>query len=99
MEAILIKNEIYTKVEKLTAEQLLLVNDFVGLVEKALPTKRTSVSKKEKINAVNGQRDMTAIHELQKMFQETGLFETLVSDAILERENRFTSLKINVLVV
>ena len=35
MEAILIKNEIYAKVEKLTAEQLLLVSDFVGLVEKA----------------------------------------------------------------
>lgn len=84
MEAILIKNEIYAKVEKLTAEQLLLVSDFVGLVEKALPTKRTSVAKKEK----NGQRDMTAIHELQKMFQEAGLSQTLVADAILEREDR-----------
>ena len=88
MEAILIKNEIYAKVEKLTAEQLLLVSDFVGLVEKALPTKRTSVAKKEKINAVNGQRNMTAIHELQKMFQETGLSQTIVADVILEREDR-----------
>ena len=40
MEAILLKNQIHTKVEKLTAEQLLLVNDFVMLVEKTSPKKQ-----------------------------------------------------------
>ena len=99
METQLIKNEIYAKVEKLTVEQLLLVDDFVGLVEKALPNKRKFVSKKEITNVVNEQRDMTAIHELQTLFQEVGLSETLVSDAILEREDQVTSLNINVLVV
>lgn len=87
MEAILLKNQIYTKVKKLTDEQLLLVSDFVGWVEKALPKKGTTVSKKEKTNPVNGQRDMTAVYELQKLFQEIGS-ESLIADAINEREDR-----------
>lgn len=87
MEAILLKNQIHTKVEKLTAEQLLLVNDFVMLVEKISHKKQKTVSKNEKTKVVNGKRDMTAIYELQKIFQEVGI-TSLVSDAILEREDR-----------
>ena len=87
MEAILLKNQIHTIVEKLTAEQLLLVNDFVMLVEKISHKKQKTVSKNEKTKVVNGKRDMTAIYELQKIFQEVGI-TSLVSDAILEREDR-----------
>ena len=87
MEAILLKNQIHTKVEKLTAEQLLLVNDFVMLVEKISHKKQKTVSKNEKTKVVNGKRDMTAIYELQKIFQEVGI-TSLISDAILEREDR-----------
>ena len=85
MEAILLKNQIHTKVEKLTAEQLLLVNDFVMLVEKTSSKKQKTVSKNEKTKTVNGQRDMTAVYELQKIFQEVGI-TSLIDDAILERE-------------
>ena len=87
MEAILLKNQIHTIVEKLTAEQLLLVNDFVMLVEKISHKKQKTVSKNEKTKVVNGKRDMAAIYELQKIFQEVGI-TSLVSDAILEREDR-----------
>ena len=87
MEAILLKNQIHTKVEKLTAEQLLLVNDFVMLVEKISHKKQKTVSKNEKTKVVNGKRDMTAIYELQKIFQEVGI-TSLIPDAILEREDR-----------
>ena len=87
MEATIIKNKIHTKIEKLTEEQLLLVSDFVGWVEKALPKKRATVAKNDKTNAVNGQRDMTAIYELQKLFKESGL-TSLVADSIIEREDR-----------
>lgn len=87
MEATIIKNKIYTKVEKLTEEQLLLVSDFVGWVEKALPKKRTTIAKNGKTESINGQRDMTAIYELQKLFQESGL-TSLVADSIIEREDR-----------
>ena len=85
MEAILLKNQIHTKVEKLTADQLLLVNDFVMLVEKTSPKKQKTVSKKEITKVVNGKRDMTAVYELQKIFQEVGI-TSLIDDAILERE-------------
>lgn len=87
MEAILLKNQIHTKVEKFTAEQLLLVNDFVMLVEKTSQKKQKTVSKNEKTKTVNGQRDMTAVYELQKIFQEIGI-TSLTTDAILEREDR-----------
>ena len=87
MEAILLKNQIYTKLEKLTDEQLLLVSDFVGWVEKALPKKSKTVSKIKKNNHSNGQRDMTAVYELQKLFQEIG-GDSLVADAINDREDR-----------
>ncbi len=88
MEAILIKNKIYTKVEKLTAEQLLLVSDFLSWIEKAFPNKQIVVSPKEQTKIVDGQRDMTAIFDLQKLFQETHLDSTIVSDVIFEREDR-----------
>ena len=87
MEAILLKNQIYTKVEKLTAEQLLLVNDFVMLVEKTSPKRQRTVSENEKTKVINGQRDMTAVYELQKIFKDIGI-TSLVADAILEREDR-----------
>ena len=87
MEATIIKNQIYTKVEKLTEEQLLLVSDFIGWVEKALPKKRATAAKSDKTKATNGQRDMTVIYKLQKLFKESGL-TSLVADSIIERENR-----------
>ncbi len=87
MEAAIIKNKIYTKVEKLTEEQLLLVSNFVGWVEKALPKKRITKAKNDKTKVAGEQRDMTAIYELQKLFQESGL-TSLVADSIIEREDR-----------
>ena len=87
MKAALLKNHIYIKVKKLTEEQLLLVDSFVELLEKAIPQKNNIVYKKEKTQAVNNQRDMTAIYELQKLFQGIAI-PSLVEDVILEREDR-----------
>ena len=64
----------------------MLVSDFIGWVEKALPKKWTATAKKDKTKATNGQRDMTAIYELQKLFKESGL-TSLVADSIIERED------------
>ena len=52
-----------------------------------MPKKRATIGKNDKTNAVNGQRDMTAIYELQKLFKESGL-TSLVADSIIEREDR-----------
>ena len=87
MKAALLKNHIYIKVKKLTEEQLLLVDSFVELLEKAIPQKNNIVYKKEKTQAVNNRRDMTAVYELQKLFQGIAI-PSLVEDVILEREDR-----------
>ncbi len=87
MEVILLKNQIYTKVEKLTTEQLLLVSDFVGWVEKALPKKNTTVPKSITPPPVNGHRDMTAIYALQELFQDINS-DLLITDVTNEREDR-----------
>ena len=87
MDAILLRNHIYTKVEALTEDQLLLVNDFVGLLEKVVPKGRKSAINKSKTRAINGERDMIPIYELQKLFREVGI-TSLVDDVILERDDR-----------
>ncbi len=87
MKVVLLQNHIYIKVKRLLEEQLLLVDSFVELLEKAIPHENNIVYKKEKTQAVNNQRDMTAIYELQKLFQGIAI-PSLVEDVILEREDR-----------
>jgi hypothetical protein len=71
MEAILLKNQIYVQLEKLTPEQLLLLSDFVGLMEKSLPqfTKNVLTPKKTKNKIAKKPHSLNAIHEMQKAFQ------------------------------
>jgi hypothetical protein len=84
MEAVLLKKEIYTKVDNLTDEQLQLVSDFVGLIEKVQLIKK---NKKQTKPTANGKRDMKPIYELQKIFKELGT-TSFIDDAISEREER-----------
>ncbi len=89
MEAILLKNQIQHKIEQLTPQQLLLVSNFVGWVEKALPQtiQNTTTFKNKKNSTAKKPRNLHAILEIQKVFQEAGV-TSLVQDAMLERDDR-----------